>query len=55
MIDGHGHVASRGDDADPRLGQPLVDELLGEVVACRKQEVGSPQREAIERRLGPCA
>jgi hypothetical protein len=42
------HVAPRGHDSDARAREPCSDELLGEVVARRDQEVGSSQREAIE-------
>jgi hypothetical protein len=47
------HVPSRGDDSYPRASEPLVEELLGEMVARRDQDGRSSKRESIERRLGP--
>jgi hypothetical protein len=46
------HVPSRGDDSNPRPREPRFDQLLREMVACGDQDVRSPQREPIERRLG---
>jgi hypothetical protein len=47
------HVPARRDDSDPRLREPIFDELRREVVARGEQDVCSPQREAIQRGLNP--
>jgi hypothetical protein len=46
-------VPSRGDDSYPRARDPVMDELLREMVARRDQDGRSSERESIERRLGP--
>jgi hypothetical protein len=46
------HVPPGGHDSNPRSCEPSFDELLREMVARGNEEVGSPQCQPIQRRLG---
>jgi hypothetical protein len=46
-----GHISSGRNDSNPRRREPLVDELLREVVTRSEEDVRPPQRQPVERGL----